>query len=530
MRCLDIPDLPIRAFIHNGIKGRICFYKSATDVVDTVTNGISDIGNTISNGVSDLGQSIGDIGNQIDKTVRKDVPGGWATVGAAALMAAGITNPELLSSAEEGTLSSEELANAGITTDQAQAIAEVANPETAMANFQAGNIPAAEAYKAGVSASDLINSGASISDVASAGNEAVNDLYYSGTSLSDLTKAGVSVDNLIASGIDPNEILKEGTSLSKIISEGGNVQNLVNNGTSINDLIKAGAFTPADTSYQSEIDSIINMESEFNPKLSVESNIKNAQILKDAGIKPSLIEESMTRAGLAPDTIKTALESTTTTPQDLANALRTDAGTVQLGNGTSLSADAATNPLNQFNNVANPEVQANTGTVSNLVGGGSDANLATLDATSSNPLLPTSGEATGGSELGAKGSIISSGEGLGTQTLSDTLAPTGLSGVTVNDLQTQPTDIANPSVTVSDVVDAAKTAKNIANLLKKPTTTTTTIPTTQSLANLLKGTPVQGASMPTIYKAANPFTFTPQQPIQDTLASLLRNNYGNQSF
>ena len=34
MRYLDIPDLPIRAFMHNGIKGKICFYKGGGDVKD----------------------------------------------------------------------------------------------------------------------------------------------------------------------------------------------------------------------------------------------------------------------------------------------------------------------------------------------------------------------------------------------------------------------------------------------------------------------------------------------------------------
>jgi hypothetical protein len=212
----------------------------------------------------------------------------------------------------------------------------------------------------------------------------------------------------------------------------------------------------------------------------------------------------------------------------------TDTGTAQIGSGTSLSPDAANNKLSQFYNVANPEVQANTGTVSNLVGGGANANLASLDALANNPLLPISNAGIGGAELGATGSIIGSGEGLGTQTLSDTLAPTGLNGVTVNDLQTQPTTIANPSVTASDVVDAAKTAKNIANLLKATNASQQQISNTQqnlaksqALSNLLRGTQAQAVEAPTPYKAPNFFTFTPDQPIQNNLASLLRNNnYG----
>jgi hypothetical protein len=135
---------------------------------------------------------------------------------------------------------------------------------------------------------------------------------------------------------------------------------------------------------------------------------------------------------------------------EYANTPTADTGTAQIGSGTSLSADAATNPLNPFYGVANPEIQANTGTVSNLVGGGDEYNLSSLDALANNPLLPISGEGIGGSEIGATGSIIGSGEGLGVQTLSDVLAPTGLNGLTPNDLQSQPTVIdSQPSTNVS---------------------------------------------------------------------------------
>jgi hypothetical protein len=247
----------------------------------------------------------------------------------------------------------------------------------------------------------------------------------------------------------------------------------------------------------------------------------------DAVMPGTLASEIAGESTVAPDVLAN------TSPQDLANALRTDTGTAQLGSGTSLSSDAATNPLNQFNNVANPEVQANTGTVSNLVGGGSDANLATLDATSNNPLLPTSGEATGGSELGAKGSIISSGEGLGTQTLSDTLAPTGLNGLTVNDLNSQPL-LNNGTVSTTsakDVADALRRANQLKNLLsfnQQLVKNQQTLKESQALSNLLKTNQFTPMAVPEVYKAQNPFTFSPQEPIQgNPLASLLRNNYGN---
>ena len=227
--------------------------------------------------------------------------------------------------------------------------------------------------------------------------------------------------------------------------------------------------------------------------------------------------------------------SSFTTPTDtsyLNDYAPTDTGTAQIGSGTSLSPDAANNKLSQFYNVANPETQANLGTVSNLVGGGAESNLATLDSLS-NPLLPTTGAGIGGAELGATGSIIGSGEGLGTQTLTDTLAPTGLNGLTVNDLNSQPL-LNNGTVSTTsakDVADALRRANQLKNLLssnQQLVKNQQTLQQSQALGNLLKTNQFTPIATPEVYKAKNPFTFSPQEPIQgNPLASLLRNNYGN---
>ena len=208
-------------------------------------------------------------------------------------------------------------------------------------------------------------------------------------------------------------------------------------------------------------------------------------------------------------------------------------GTAQLGAGTSLSADAASNPLNPYYSTANPTVQANTGTVSNLVGGGAESNLATLGT---NPLLPTSGAGIGGSELGATGSIIGSGQGLGVQTLPETLAPTGLNGLTVNDLNSQPllNNGTSSSITGKDVADALRAANSANNLIKSLTSSQQqlaknqqNLQQSQALANMLKATQGQQTALPAVYKQGNPFSYAPQESINNNMASLLRNNYGN---
>jgi len=115
---------------------------------------VNDILNTVGDAIGGVVDTVDQLGKSIDTSVRDIIPGGWATVGAAALLAAGIYDPELLASAEEGTLTSEQLANAGIdangasqiatnatTLSQAAQDAIVANPELAQA-VQAGALPA----------------------------------------------------------------------------------------------------------------------------------------------------------------------------------------------------------------------------------------------------------------------------------------------------------------------------------------------------------------------------------------------------
>ena len=77
--------------------------------VDTVGGVVNDIGSGIGNVVS----GVGDAFAALDHAVGNIIPGGWATVGAAALMAYGIYDPELLASADAGTLTSAEVSNAG---------------------------------------------------------------------------------------------------------------------------------------------------------------------------------------------------------------------------------------------------------------------------------------------------------------------------------------------------------------------------------------------------------------------------------
>ena len=74
--------------------------------------------------LNDIGNAFSSLGSFVDH----NIPGGWATIGGAALLAVGITDPELLGAANSGTLTSEQLTAAGV--DPATVSTNIANAVT----------------------------------------------------------------------------------------------------------------------------------------------------------------------------------------------------------------------------------------------------------------------------------------------------------------------------------------------------------------------------------------------------------------
>ena len=91
-----------------------------------------------------------------------------------------------------------------------------------------------------------------------------------------------------------------------------------------------------------------------------------------------------------------------------------------------------------------------------------------------------------------------------------------------------PTGSMATGTSASDVANALRAANAAKNLLTsaKPTPTPTT-QNAQALANMLKAIQGQQTALPAIYKQGNPFSYAPQESINNNMASLLRNNYGN---
>jgi hypothetical protein len=152
---LDIPDMPIRAFRRKLGSLAPATLEGGGNPIEDILGGVGDLVGDVVDGVSDALAGVDDFVNDV-------IPGGWITVGAAALLAYGIYDPEVLAAAEEGTLTSETLANAGydavnvardistlspevVSTTQA-AISSGVSPELiAMANATADPIAALNA-------------------------------------------------------------------------------------------------------------------------------------------------------------------------------------------------------------------------------------------------------------------------------------------------------------------------------------------------------------------------------------------------
>ena len=85
---------------------------------------LNDIGHAFSSLTNGISNAFSSLGSFVDH----NIPGGWATIGGAALLAVGITDPELLGAANSGTLTSEQLTAAGV--DPATVSTNIANAVT----------------------------------------------------------------------------------------------------------------------------------------------------------------------------------------------------------------------------------------------------------------------------------------------------------------------------------------------------------------------------------------------------------------
>ena len=110
---LDIPDMPALAFRRKFGSFAPATLEGGGNPIEDLLGGVGDLVGGVGDLVGDVVDGVGDALAGVDDFVNDVIPGGWITVGAAALIAYGIYDPELLAAAEEGTLTSETLANYG---------------------------------------------------------------------------------------------------------------------------------------------------------------------------------------------------------------------------------------------------------------------------------------------------------------------------------------------------------------------------------------------------------------------------------
>lgn len=113
--------------------------------------------------------------------------------------------------------------------------------------------------------------------------------------------------------------------------------------------------------------------------------------------------------------------------------------------------------------------------------------------------------------------------GLGEGMAGPTYGELGYTGLNQNEAIAAADAASKTGMSASDILDSAKKAKNLSDLLKQGAGSGLT----QSLGQLAQGANPQGQALTAVVRGnQNPFSYAPQQPIQDTrqaqLASLLK--------
>ena len=135
---------------HGWYDGKRTPFGGGGGIVSAITDPISSVlgtdgsGGGILGAVNSAAQGVGSALASVDSAVNNGIPGGWATIGGAALLAAGITDPTLLAAADSGTLSDSTITAAGL--DPSAIATQVASDPSALA---LGTAPSTDAAVAG---------------------------------------------------------------------------------------------------------------------------------------------------------------------------------------------------------------------------------------------------------------------------------------------------------------------------------------------------------------------------------------------
>lgn len=191
---LDIPELPPLAF-----RRRLGSLAPAT--LEGGGNPLEDLLGGIGDAITGVVDAVSDVLSSVDDFVNDVIPGGWATIGAAALMAYGIYDPELLAAAEtEEGVTSVMLENAGYDA------VEVAN---GVANIAPEVVSTTEAAITSGVSPDLIAMANATADPIAALNAAAGWTASDAAYLASIGYTGLIVNPVTGAAVDMQTALME---------------------------------------------------------------------------------------------------------------------------------------------------------------------------------------------------------------------------------------------------------------------------------------------------------------------------------
>lgn len=211
-------------------------------------------GGGILGAISHLGQEVGNAFASVDKFVNNSIPGGWGTIGAATLLAVGITSPTLLDASAAGDLDSSvidtAISNGEVSADQIGALTDSINSlqplidDGTITGSQIGTL-----LSSGYTPSDLTTltdagwNGGDLTTIASNG--------FTPSDLSTLTDSGFTPSNILDIASANTDTPFQVSDLTNMVSQGATPEQVTQlstsgfNPTSLDNLMQQG-YTPSD--------------------------------------------------------------------------------------------------------------------------------------------------------------------------------------------------------------------------------------------------------------------------------------------
>ena len=211
------------------------------DPFQSIEGTLNSLGHDISNGWNSLNHAVG---------------GNLGLITGAALIAAGIYDPELLGLANTGELTASSLTGSAVTDSQLSTLGATAT-QTSAANVAAvqaaaasGAVSVPTAVAAGATTTGIASTAAAtgalnaslVGNLLSAG-ASVGSLLGVGTPVTALLTAGASYESMVAGGLTAANMLGMGASVAELLGARAPIIDLLSGGASVDSLVAGGLTT-----------------------------------------------------------------------------------------------------------------------------------------------------------------------------------------------------------------------------------------------------------------------------------------------